>query len=96
MLTARRIRHKGLRLLYAEGDRSKVDSRWVDKLERILAALSIVATPSEMNLPGLHWHELKGDRRGTYAVWVSRNYRVTFEWDSDGSYNVDLEDYHGR
>jgi len=96
MLTARRIRHKGLRLLYAEGDRSKIDSRWVDKAERILAALSIAAMPSEMNLPGLHYHELKGDRRGTYALSLTRNYRVTFEWDPEGPYNVDLEDYHGR
>ena len=96
MLTARRIRHKGLRLLYAEGDRSKIDSRWVEKIERILAALSIAATPSEMILPGLHYHELKHDRKGKHAVWVTRNYRVTFEWDSEGPYNVDLEDYHGR
>ena len=96
MLTARRIRHKGLRLLYAEGDRGKIDSRWVEKIERILAALSIAAAPSDMMLPGFHCHELKGDRKGTHAVWVTRNYRVTFEWDSEGPSNVDLEDYHGR
>jgi proteic killer suppression protein len=47
-----------------------------------------------MNLPGLDLHPLKGDPRGTWAVKVSGNWRITFafvEKDADG---VDYEDYH--
>jgi proteic killer suppression protein len=96
MLTARRIKHKGLKLLYAKGDESKINPKWLDKVKRILGALSIAGAPSEMNFPGFGYHELKQDREGTHACWVTRNQRVTFEWDSEGPFNVDLEDYHGR
>lgn len=96
MLTARRIRHKGLRLLYADGDKSKINPKWLGKVERILNALSIASAPSELNFPGSGFHELKHDKKGTYACWVTRNQRVTFEWDSEGPFNVDLADYHGK
>jgi proteic killer suppression protein len=39
---------------------------------------------------------LTGDRRGTYSVWVSANWRVTFRWDEEGPLDVNLEDYHGK
>ena len=96
MLTARRIKHKGLKLLYAHGDKSKINPKWLDKVERILNALSIAGAASELDFQGFGYHELKHDRKGTHAVWVTRNQRVTFKWDSDGPYDVDLEDYHGR
>jgi proteic killer suppression protein len=47
-----------------------------------------------MNTPGLRFHDLKGDRRGTFAVDVSGNYRITFRWDGEDAIDVDLEDYH--
>lgn len=93
MLIARRIKHKGLRLLYAEGDESKINPKWLDKVKRILNALSIAGAPSELSFPGSGYYE---NRKGTYACWVTRNQRVTFEWDSEGPFNVNLEDYHGR
>jgi len=96
MLTARRIKHKGLRLLYARGDRSKINPKWLDKVERLLNGLSIAGAPSELSFPGSGYHELKHNRKGTHACWVTRNQRVTFEWDAEGPFNVDLEDYHGR
>ncbi len=40
------------------------------------------------------FHELKGDRAGTYSMRVSSNYRITFQWDGKDVYNVDFEDYH--
>jgi proteic killer suppression protein len=47
-----------------------------------------------MNLPGLRLHQLKGDRRGTWAVNVSGNWRVTFEFVEKDVAEVDYEDYH--
>lgn len=96
MLYARRIRHKGLKRLYGNGDRSGINPKWVDKIERVLAALAVAGSPEEMDFPGFGLHRLKYDRAGTYAVFVTRNGRVTFRWDSHGPYHVDLEDYHGR
>jgi proteic killer suppression protein len=39
---------------------------------------------------------LSGNFVGRYAVWVSRNWRITFGWSGDDAIDVDLEDYHGR
>jgi toxin HigB-1 len=96
MLYSRRIKHKGLRLLYEDDDASKLNPDWVSRLRRILAALNVITSPAEMDLPGYGFHELKGKRKGTYSLTVTRNWRVTFGWDPDGPTDVDLEDYHGR
>ncbi|GAB4156549.1 MAG: hypothetical protein Tsb0016_27900 [Sphingomonadales bacterium] len=49
---------------------------------------------ADMNLPGYRFHPLKGDRRGVYAVAVSGNWRLTFRFQDDDAWDVDLEDYH--
>jgi proteic killer suppression protein len=47
-----------------------------------------------MNLPGLFLHPLTGNRKGTWAVRVSGNWRVTFSFVDRDAINVDYEDYH--
>ncbi len=47
-----------------------------------------------MSLPGLRLHPLKGSRKGTWAVSVSGNWRVTFKFASGDAEGVDYEDYH--
>jgi proteic killer suppression protein len=47
-----------------------------------------------MALPGLSLHPLKGDRKGTWAVKVSGNWRVTFIFVGKDANAVDYEDYH--
>jgi proteic killer suppression protein len=47
-----------------------------------------------MNLPGYRLHELKGERKGTWSVTVSGNWRLTFAFSDGHAYDVDLEDYH--
>lgn len=40
-------------------------------------------------------HQLSGDRAGTWALTVTRNWRTTFTLDDSGSIgDLDLEDYH--
>ena len=47
-----------------------------------------------MNLPGLGLHELQGPRKGTWAVAVSGNWRVTFAFAGKDADRIDYEDYH--
>jgi proteic killer suppression protein len=47
-----------------------------------------------MALPGLRLHQLKGDRKGTWPVTVSGNWRVTFSFNGKDADDVDYEDYH--
>ena len=40
------------------------------------------------------FHPLKGDRAGTYAMTVTRNFRLTFRFENQDVTDVDFEDYH--
>jgi proteic killer suppression protein len=95
MLDVRRIKSKPLKL-FVRGNRSKVDPGWHTRLTRIISALNVAVHPAELDVPGFGFHELRGDRRGTYSVRVSGNWRVTFKFDADGPFDVELEDYHGK
>lgn len=88
------IRHKGLRRLYEENDRSGIRPDMVDKVQRILSALEAATSLEEMALPLFRLHPLTGDRRGTYSVTVKANWRVTFRFQEGAAYDVNLEDYH--
>lgn len=47
-----------------------------------------------MGLPGLDLHELHGPRKGSWAVKVSGNWRLTFRFAGKDADQVDYEDYH--
>ena len=59
-----------------------------------LARLNAATSPQDMNLPGLVLHGLVGQRKGTWSVRVSGNWRITFTFDGVDACDVDLEDYH--
>jgi proteic killer suppression protein len=96
MLEPNRIKCRKLKRLFEHGDETGIRAEWLDKTKRILNALHAMTSPAELNLPGFGWHKMKGDRKDTYSVIVSRNWRITFRWDEDGPYDVNLEDYHGK
>lgn len=95
MLRSSRIRCRKLKRLFEKDDESKIRPDWRSRVRRIVNALDVAVSPQELNLPGYKWHEMSGDRKGTYSVLVSHNWRITFRWDKDGPFDVDLEDYHG-
>jgi len=47
-----------------------------------------------MNLPGFRLHPLKGERKGQWAVSITGNLRIVFEFEREDAINVDLVDYH--
>jgi proteic killer suppression protein len=47
-----------------------------------------------MNIPGYRFHALTGNRKGTYAVTVTGNWRITFRFAGEDAIDVDLEGYH--
>jgi proteic killer suppression protein len=89
-----RFRHKGLERLFRSGDTKRGQRQHVRKLRQILAALNNASNPAGMNLPGFRLHPLRGARRDQWAVSVSGNWRVVFEFDGPDVTNVDLVDYH--
>ena len=90
----RRFRHKGLERLFTRGDTSGVNPQLAAKLRRMLALLDKGTDASALNAPGYRLHQLKGDRKGAWAAWISGNWRLVFEFDGEDATNVDLVDYH--
>jgi proteic killer suppression protein len=90
----RGFRHKGLKRLFEDDDRSKVNAQDVEKLRRILARLNQSRAPSDMDAPGFRLHPLKGELKGFWAVTVRVNRRVIFRFQGEDAADVDLIDYH--
>jgi proteic killer suppression protein len=88
------FRHKGLERFFATGSRAGIQARHAERLRLILGRLSVATQPGDMRLPGLDLHELKGLRKGTWAVTVSGNWRLTFMFEGRDVERVDYEDYH--
>ncbi|RJG19091.1 Killer protein [Massilia cavernae] len=88
------IRHKGLAEFFYTSNRRGIPANFSVRLGRILDILDECSKPQEMDLPGYRFHALKGNRAGTYAVNVSANWRLTFQFSEANAVNVDLEDYH--
>ena len=75
------FRHKGLEQFFATGTKSGIQAKHADRLRLILGRLNASTGARDMSLPGLDLHELRGSRKGTWAVKVSGNRRVTFSWE---------------
>lgn len=88
------FRHKGLKRLFESGISAGINPQHVTRLRRILALLETAETLDDMDLPGLNLHELKGERKGTWSVKVSGNWRVTFKIKQGDAIDVNYEDYH--
>ena len=88
------FRHKGLKQLFESGTLAGVNPQYASRLRRILALLETAETLDDMDLTGLNLHELKGERKGTWAVKVSGNWRVTFKIKQGDVIDVNYEDDH--
>ena len=90
----RSFKHRRLKALYDGRTARRVAPGHVDKLRDILAVLDRSRTPQDMDLPGFRLHALKGAMKGSYAVSVSGNWRVTFRFEGGHAVEVDYVDYH--
>jgi len=75
-----------LAVLYRIPDASKTMYR--------IADVDASKEAEDMDLPGYKFHALKGDRKGEFAVTVTGNWRITFEFIGEDAINVNLENYH--
>ena len=90
----RSFRHKGLERFFLHGTIAGIQAKHVGRLRLILGRLNASVDPRDMDLPGLELHPLKGSRKGTWAVRVSGNWRITFKFSGPGIEEVNYEDYH--
>jgi proteic killer suppression protein len=90
----RSFKHKRLARFFETGSKAGIQAQHAERLRLILAQLNAAVAPDDMALPGLRLHPLRGDRKGTWSVWVSGNWRVTFKFVGKDADDVDYEDYH--
>ena len=93
----RSVKHKGLRRLFENDDAGGLPPQFVDKIRNILAFLQDMEREEELrSVPSRKAHQLTGERKGTWSLSVTRNWRLTFFIDKAEVEIVDLdyEDYH--
>lgn len=89
-----RFKHKGLEKFFTKGVKSEIQAKHAERVRLILGRLNVSMNARDMALPGLNLHELGGNRRGTWSVKVSGNWRITFRFEGEHATDVEYEDYH--
>ena len=90
----RSFRSKILQRFFETGNARGLSVQDDKRVARLLRTLEAATRPEDLNLPGFHFHNLRGDQKGRYSVRVTGNWRITFGWTGEDATDVDLEDYH--
>ena len=88
------FKHKGLKRFFTTGSTTGINPDHASRLEESLQALHTATVINDMDLPGWRLHPLKGNLAGLWAVNVSGNRRVVFQFKNGHAYVVNYEDYH--
>lgn len=80
---------------FADGTRVKEFQGFKRQAEKRLEILDAAETLGDLAaLPSNRFEALSGDREGQYSIRINRQWRICFEWPSDGPENVEITDYH--
>jgi len=88
------FRHKGLRRYFETGSKAGIQAKHAGRLRLQLAALDTAQGIEDTEVPGYRLHPLKGRAKNRWSIWVSGNWRLTFEFKDGNVYILDYEDYH--
>lgn len=65
------------------------------KATRLLRTMAECEDWNELrNPPGNKLHALRGDRKGQYAIWINRQWRIAFTPVDGACADVEVTDYH--
>jgi proteic killer suppression protein len=95
----RSVRHSGLRRFIADDDASGLPANFVEKIRNILSFLQDMNSLDELKrMPMWRVHPLTGDRKGSWSLTVTRNWRITFRvvkgLNGNEIADLDYADYH--
>jgi len=93
MIDAGSIKHTGLKGLVAKGRSKAVPQNLTKRIMNRLTALEAMVEISDLP-PSYHAHQLSGKRRGTWAIWISGPWRMTFKFRAEKVFDLSLEQYH--
>ena len=87
-------KHKGLKTFFDTGKTSGIINAHAKKLKVILQLLNAANKPERLDLSGMRFHPLKGDKKGYFSVTVRANWRVIYKFECEDAILVDYLDYH--
>ena len=93
----RNVIHRGLRRFIERDDASGLSPSVVEKVRNIVTFLQEMEDARELqDVPSWKVHQLAGDRKGTWSLAVTRNWRITFGIDRTEReiFDLNYEDYH--
>jgi proteic killer suppression protein len=82
--------HKGLEDFFNDGTRKGIQAKHASKLEAILDRFDAANEIKDMNYSGSCLHLLLSKKKGRWAIKVSGNWRLTFEFKDGDTVNVDI------
>jgi len=81
--------------LYATGKAKRFPADVARRASRKLEYVDLASKLEDLrNPPGNRLHELKGDRKGQYAISVNDQWRICFRFLDADAYDVEICDYH--
>jgi proteic killer suppression protein len=93
----RNVIHKGLRRFIEQDDASGLQPAVTEKVRRMVSFLQDMEKEDELRtVPSWKAHQLTGSRKGTWSLFVTKNWRMTFRINQNEIEIIDLdyEDYH--
>jgi toxin HigB-1 len=93
----RNVVHKGLRRFIENDDAAGLPAACTPKIRNIVSFLQDMQHESELkSVPTWKAHQMTGDRKGVWALHVTKNWRITFLVDRQEAelFDLDYGDYH--
>lgn len=88
------FRSNALEQLFENGTSRLLKVSLQSRAVMILDILDQAEVLSDLNLPGLNFHALRGFRPQRYTIHINSPWCITFEFSNGEAYRVDLEQYH--
>jgi len=88
------FKSKALGRLFEKGTSRLMRASLQSRAVLILDILDQAEVLSDLNLPGLDFHPLKGHRPTCYSVHINGPWCITFEFSDGEARRVNLEQYH--
>lgn len=88
------IRHKGLKAFFERGVARGIRADHIERLRDRLTVLDAATCLDDIAASNWGLHPLTGKLKGQYAIKVSGNWRLFFEFRDGNVYLLDYDDYH--
>lgn len=89
------FKHKGLKELFISGSTAKLPPDRLNKIKKVLAAISAARDIKDLRIPAFRLHRLEAPPfNGFWSIDVTGNYRIIFRFEDGDALDVHYLDTH--